>query len=136
MEPTDDAPYTDLLVFYPEEIPRPLSLELPKEPRFKLRQVRPPFPPLDGHLGVAAQHPVTPEERAAAGAAKSALNVRCDEGLDPSFRLENCVQIMHRCFDGGAVAILLLNSRKLVGPTEMKRLKEDLAKGSRLAFIS
>jgi hypothetical protein len=119
-------PVTDLLVLYQQEVPPPLSLELPGGPQFKVRQVMPPFPPLEGHLADLLQ-PLTAEERAIAGRARGGLNVRCDEGEDPARRLRSCVQIMQRCFEAGAVAILLPAACKVIGPTAMKALGPELA---------
>ena len=119
-------PVLNLFVLYQEEVPPPLSLELPDGPQFKVRQLLPPFPSLQGHLGENGQ-PVTPEERKVAAGAKGGLHVRCDDGEEPAARLHNCARLMQRCFDAGAVAIVLPAAFKILGPRELRALAPALA---------
>ena len=128
-------PALDLFALYQEEVPPPLSLELADGPKFGVRRLLPPFPSLEGHLGEPGQ-PMTPEERKAARGARGGLHVRCDEGDDPATRLRNGAKVMQRCFDAGAVAIVLPAAYKIVGPGELRTLAPALAgRDAREAYL-
>ena len=117
-------PPLDIVALFNDEIPAGLSLAVDGAPLFDARRLDPPFA-FTGHLADSCQ-PLTPEERRAAETARTALALRCAADVPPAERLPGAVELMRRCCEHGAVAIVLPAAQKIIGPSAMIALAPQL----------
>jgi uncharacterized protein YjbI with pentapeptide repeats len=118
-------PPLDIVALFNDDIPAALSLTVDDAPPFDARRLDPPFAPFTGHLADSCQ-PLTSEERRAAETAQSALVLRCSADLPPAERLPGAVELMRRCCEHGAVAIVLPAAQKMVGRSALAALAPEL----------
>jgi uncharacterized protein YjbI with pentapeptide repeats len=125
VELTRPRPPLDMVALFNNEIPAGLSLAVEGAPSFEARRLDPPFAPFTGHLADSCQ-PLTPEERCTAETAQAALLLRCAADVPPAERLPGAVELIRRCCEYGAVAIVLPAAQKIIGPSAMIALAPRL----------